>query len=156
MIRKSILVTALLLLATVQMLAASCDLRCSLMVGMVGMPGMAGSVENHDVGSHGQMARGNDHGMHCHGMPMYADNRCNSVLSGSGCGAAVCRARLDAIGKKSSPDELTSKAVAATVLTTLILSADQNTWTTSSARRSPDRPDALAPLDLRSGSSLRI
>ena len=150
MIRKSILVTALLLLATVQMLAASCDLRCSLMVGM------AGSVGNHDVGSHGQMARGNDHVMHCHGMPIYADNQCNSVLSGSGCGAAVCRPGLDAIGKKFSPDELTSKAVAATVPTILILSADQNTWTTSSARRSPDRPDALAPLDLRSGSSLRI
>ena len=148
MLKKSILVTALLLLATVQVFAADCDLRCAL---------MAGSHGSQECGSHAQMARGHDRMEHCQGMAMMgADNQCSSVMSGSGCGVAVCRARFDAIDKKSAPDESTSKSISPTFQALLIHPVDDNTWTRSFARRSPDRRDVSAPLDLRPGSSLRI
>lgn len=145
-IRKSILVTALLLLAAVQALAADCDLRCSL---------MAVSSGSHGCG-HEQTSQGQEQAMHCHGMSMDADHPCNSAMSGSGCPGTVCRARLDAIDKKLSADESTSKSVSATGPAILIHSADEGTRREFSAHRSLDRRNASSPLDLRPGSSLRI
>jgi hypothetical protein len=147
MIRKSILVTALLLLATVQTLAANCDLRCSF---------MANSSGSHECGGHLRTVHGHDQAMHCHGMSRDTGNECGSVLSGSGCGVAVCRTRLDAIDKNSSPNESASKSISVTIPALSINSVDVNPLIPSSVHRSPDRRDTNAPLDLRPGSSLRI
>jgi hypothetical protein len=147
MIRKSILVTALLLLATVQTLAANCDLRCSLMPD----PSMG-----RECGHHLQTVAGNDRAMHCHGMSMDATTEYSSILNGPGCGVTICRARLDAIDKNSSPKELTSGPVSVAIPGLAIHSEDGNTLLPSSVHRSPDRRDTGAPLDLRPGTSLRI
>jgi hypothetical protein len=147
MIRKSILVTALLLLATVQTLAANCDLRCSL---------MPDSSVSHECGHPLQTAPGNDRAIHCHGMPMNATPECSSILSGPGCGVTICRARLDAINKNSSPNQLTSRPISFAIPGLPVHSQTEGTLRTSSARRSADRRDTSAPLELRPGSSLRI
>jgi hypothetical protein len=147
MIRKSILVTALLLLATVQTLAANCDLRCSL---------MPDSSVSHECGHDLQTVPGNDRAMHCHGRSIDAATECSSILSGPGCGVTMCRARLDAIDKNSSPNELTSRPISVTIPGLPIHSEDESTLLPSSVHRSPDRRDTSAPLDLRPGSSLRI
>ena len=147
MIRKSILVTALLLLATVQTLAANCDLRCSL---------MPDSSVSHECGHHLQTVAGNDRAMHCHGMSMDATTKCKSMVSGPGCGVTICRARLDAIDKNSSPNESTSRPISVTIAGLRIHSEHVSTLIGSSVHRSADRRDTSAPLDLRPGSSLRI
>ena len=147
MIRKSILVTALLLLATIQTLAANCDLRCSL---------MPDSSVSHECGHHLQTAAGNDRAMHCHGMSMDATTKCSSVVSGSGCGVTICRARLDAIDRNCSPHESASRPISVTIAGLRIHSEHESTLMKSSVHRSPDRRDTCAPLELRPGSSLRI
>jgi len=147
MIRKSILVTALLLLATVQTLAANCDLRCSL---------MPDSSVSHECGHHLQTAPGNGRAIHCHGMPINATTECSSILSGPGCGVTICRARLDAIDRNSSPNELTSRPISFAIPGLPVHSESEGTLRPSSAHRSADRRDTSAPLELRPGSSLRI
>jgi hypothetical protein len=147
MIRKSILVTALLLLATVQTLAANCDLRCSL---------MPDSSVSHECGHHLQTVPGSDRAMHCHGMSMDATTECSSILSGPGCGVTICRARLDAIDKNFSPNESTSRPISVAIPGLRNHSEDESPLMPSSVHRSPDRRDTSAPLDLRPGTSLRI
>lgn len=140
MIRKSILVTALLLLATVQTFAANCDLRCSSMVS---------PSRFHDCDNHAQMA-------HCHGMSMDCSNDGSSGVSGLNCGASVCRAELVAISKHSTSDELFSRHFATVVTSLLICPLEASIGTRSSTGRPPDPLHPSAPLDLRPGSSLRI
>jgi hypothetical protein len=147
MIRKSILVTALLLLATVQTLAANCDLRCSL---------MPDSSLSHECGHHLQTVPGSDRAMHCHGMSMDASTECSSILTGPGCGVTICRARLDAIDKNFSPNESTSRPISIAIPGLRNHSEEESPLMPSSVHRSPDRRDTSAPLDLRPGTSLRI
>ena len=140
MIRKSILVTALLLLATVQTLAANCDLRCSSMVS---------PSRFSDCGNDAHMA-------HCHGMSMDCSNDGSSGVSGLSCGASVCQAEFLAISKHSTPDELFSRHYATVVTSPLVRPLEGSVGTTSSTGRPPDPLHPGAPLDLRPGSSLRI
>jgi hypothetical protein len=147
MIRKCILATALLLLATVQTLAANCDLRCSL---------MPDSSESHQCGHNLQTAPGNDRAMHCHGLSMDTSNTCSSVLSGSGCGITICQTHLDAIDKNFSPNESASRLISVTIPSLLNHSVSDSTLITSSICRPSSRRDTSAPLELRPGSSLRI
>jgi hypothetical protein len=139
MLRTFIVATSLLLLATAQTLAVNCDLRCSSMLI---------SSAGQECGGHWPMAT-------CHGKSGDGDRFIHPGMSGSQCGATLCKTELYAIYKSSAADESSAKSVAV-LIPVLSIPVAAGMWTQSSMRRSPDRQHASAPLDSRPGSSLRI
>jgi len=139
MAKKILLATVLLLLVSVQALAASCDLRCSL---------MEGSTHSHASHNDGRMTD-------CHGMSM--DHGKQTILTaGDTCSHNGCGTELKAIVK--SADQ--SDAFAGKLLVSAVALLADLFGSTASSRtigfRSFSRALGSRPLAQRPGSSLRI
>jgi hypothetical protein len=145
MLRKAILVTVILALATAQALAVNCDLRCSL-TGI-------GSLH---CGQHAGMATGHKEAEHCHGMSVQAVNSFAAVSGEHSCGATFCKNGLFAIEKGSAVRGVNfpSSQLALSPLSALTGQAANNARC-SNRRRMP-RQLARIPLEMRPGTSLRI
>jgi hypothetical protein len=144
MFRKSIVVTVMLLLAVVQALAVTCDLRCSLMTISTGSQ----TCGNHVASESSRATK-----KQCHATA--TDSGRNPALSDGNCDASICKAQLEALVKKSSGDELLLNHTAISTPAKLICVFDEFSLIRSPLHRSPQQ-NASAPLDLRPGSSLRI
>jgi hypothetical protein len=139
MAKKILFATVLLLLVSVQALAVSCDLRCSL---------MGASAHRHTLHNHGQVTD-------CHGMSMRHGKE-TTVTASDTCSYNGCGIELKAIVKSvDQRDAYAGKLLVSTVAllvdpfggTTL-----SRTTTFAVFRRSSDS----RPLAQQLGSSLRI
>jgi hypothetical protein len=146
-LRKFIVVSVMLLLASVQALAVNCDLRCNVMTIPAG---------SHSCGSHVATESKHMTMTHSRGMAMDSGNIAKSALSSGDCEPSICKAQLEAVVKNATRDELLSKPIAESTPPRLIRLFDEFSLIRSSLHRSPDRKDTSAPLELRPGSSLRI
>lgn len=145
MLKKAILVTVLLALATAQALAVNCDLRCSL-TGIGSLP----------CGQHAGMAMDHKEAEHCHGMSVQAVNSFAAVTGGHSCGATFCKSGLFAIEKGSAVSGVNSPStqLALSSLSALAGLAVKNARCSVHRRMHPQL--ASAPLEMRPGTSLRI
>ncbi|SRR6266700_189212 len=146
MLKKLIVVTVVLLLAAVQALAVTCDLRCSL--------------NSISAGSHGCSRHGATESRHptknqCHGS---ATNSRVNVISAVNCGdcdASTCNTHLETVVKKSTGDESLSNLIVMSTPAEMIRVFDEFSFR-SSLHRTLERQNTSAQLELRPGSSLRI
>jgi len=137
--KKLLFVAVLLLLVSVQALAVSCDLRCSL---------MGASTDSHALHANVQMA-------HCHGMPMGRDKQ-TSLTANDSCVPAGCGAGSKAIAKSADQNDAGSSKL---LISAEALSVDPFGSSAPGGaatlapfnRRGDSRPRAQRP-----GSSLRI
>ena len=137
--KKLLFITVLLLLVSVQALAAGCNVRCAL---------MGVSADRHASQTDEQMAD-------CHGMSMEAGQGASLTASDS-CATTSCGTELRAINKSAdqSDDDPSNVLVSAVALVTDPFGTNSPNRTTTFAtlsRRSDSRPLAQRP-----GSSLRI
>ncbi|WP_035356030.1 hypothetical protein [Edaphobacter aggregans] len=137
--KKLLFVTVLLLLVSVQALAASCDVRCSLM-------GTSGHV--HAWHADEQM-------FHCSGMSMESDKGA-SLSANDSCVATTCGTALKAINKGSDQNDADSSKLLVSAVALLVdpFGSSGPNRTTPFASLS-QRSDST-PLAQRPGSSLRI
>jgi hypothetical protein len=147
MLKRILGICVLLALASVQMFAAGCELRCAVMALMPGHGacGHQASVEP----SQNQIP-------HCHGAIAGLSRGQPSVTGDGSCGASVCRVRLEAI--TNHPETLVSTT--GWIWSTTQHFGSEFPPTRSSAPsmvpRSPRWLWGIPPLDERPGSSLRI
>jgi hypothetical protein len=138
--KKLFFVTVLLLLVSVQALAASCDVRCSLM----------------GTSPHGHAWHADERMSHCSGMSMDSDKGA-SLSAGDSCAATICGTELKAINKgrnQNDADDASKLLVSAVALLVDPFGGNGPSRTTAFAplgRRSDSRPLAQRP-----GTSLRI
>jgi hypothetical protein len=142
MLRKLISLSILLLLASVQALAANCELRCALVMASPENPGCSHHVRS-------ELS-------HCHGMPMESDQPQHSMYGSGHCQASVCEFQLQAIAKKSAMEESLSTAVATAVFAQWSGAFIPDSANLTLIRRSSGRPETQRPLEVRPGTSLRI
>jgi hypothetical protein len=137
--KKIFFITVLLLLVSVQALAANCDIRCSL---------MGASARSHVSHMDDQMAD-------CHGMSMERGES-TSLTANDSCGATTCGTELKALVK--SADQ--SDAYAGKLLVSAVALLADPLGSTASSRtiafRTFNRTRDSRPLAQRPGSSLRI
>ena len=145
MLKKSILVTVLLALATAQALAVNCDLRCSL-TGIGSPP----------CGQHAGMAMGHKEAEHCHGMSVQAENNFAAVTGGPSCGTTFCKNGLFAIEKGSAVSGVISPCSQLAHSSLFALTGQVANNARCSIHRRMHRQLASAPLEMRPGTSLRI
>jgi hypothetical protein len=137
--KKLLFVTVLLLLASVQALSASCDVRCSLM----------------GPSTHSQALYADMQMPHCHGMSMEQDKQ-TSVTASDSCDPTGCGIGFQAIIKSTDRSDAVSSKLLISAVALLL---------DPSGSSAPDRITAFAfrnrtgdtrPLAQRPGSSLRI
>ena len=137
--KKILFATVLLLLVSVQALAASCDLRCSL---------MGPSTHSHALHNDGQMAD-------CQGMSMVHDKETNLTASDT-CSHNGCGTELKGIVKSADQSDTYAGKLLVSAVALLVDpfggSAPSRTTTFAAFRRNSDS----RPLAQRPGSSLRI
>jgi len=138
--KKLLFTTVLLLLVSVQALAASCDVRCSL---------MGASTHGHD-----RPAQGDERMSDCSRMSMDSDKG-TSVTASDSCSATTCRTELKAINNSTDRNDADSSKllVSVALLVDPLGNSELNRTSVfaSLSRRSDSRPLAQRP-----GSSLRI
>ena len=139
MAKKLLFVTVLLLLVSVQALAASCDVRCSLM----------------GASRYGHTWHADERMSHCSGMSMESDKGASLSASDS-CAATTCGTELKAINKGSDQNDAGSSKLLVSAVALLVdplgnSGSNRTTAFASLSRRSDSRPLAQRP-----GSSLRI
>jgi hypothetical protein len=137
--KKLLFVTVLLLLVSVQALAASCDVRCSLMGAL----------------TYGHTWHADERMSHCSGMSMESDKGA-SVSASDSCAATTCGTELKAINKGSDQNDAGSSKLLVSAVALLVdplgnSGSNRTTAFASLSRRSDSRPLAQRP-----GSSLRI
>jgi hypothetical protein len=137
--KKLLFVTVLLLLVSVQALAASCAVRCSL---------MGASTHSHAWHADERMS-------HCSGMSMESDKG-TSLSASDSCAATTCGTELKAINKGSDQNDAGSSKLLVSAVALLVdplgnSGSNRTTAFASLSRRSDSRPLAQRP-----GSSLRI
>jgi hypothetical protein len=137
--KKILFATVLLLLVSVQALAASCDLRCSL---------MGASTHSHASHNDGQMTD-------CHGMSMDHDKETNLTASDI-CSHNGCGIDLKAIVKSADQSDAYAGKLLVSAVALLVDpfggTTPSRTTTFTVFRRNRDS----RPLAQRPGSSLRI
>src|SRR5216683_4293077 len=137
--KKLLFVTVLLLLVSVQALAASCDVRCSLM----------------GTSTHVHAWHADERMSHCSDMSMDSDKGASLSASDS-CAATTCGTELKAINKGSDQNDPGSSKLLVSAVALLVDSfggsgPNRTTLFASLSQRSDSRPLAQRP-----GSSLRI
>jgi hypothetical protein len=145
MLRRFIAVLVLLLVASVQALAANCELRCTMM-----------ARSNQACGSHSPAESKSEHAMHCHGMPMDPDQGDHGVSADSHCKVSVCKFRLEALAKQSLTTESLSRSSTSPDFAQLPSDLSAVTSLQLSLSRSFRLQDERSPLDVRPGTTLRI
>jgi hypothetical protein len=137
--KKFLFVTVLLLLVSVQALAASCDVSCSLM----------------GISTHSDAWHADERMSHCSGMSVDSDKGA-SLSATDSCAAATCGTELKAINKGSDQrDEGSSKLLASAVALLVDPFGSSGPNRTISFASLSQRSDSR-PLAQRPGSSLRI
>jgi hypothetical protein len=137
--KKLLFVTVLLLLVSVQALAASCDVRCSLM----------------GASPHGHAWHADERMSHCSGMSMDSDKGVSLSASDS-CTATTCGTELKAINKSSDQNDADSSKLLVSAVALLIDPFGSNGLSKTTAIASLSRRSDSRPLAQRPGSSLRI
>jgi hypothetical protein len=137
--KKLLFVTVLLLLVSVQALAASCDVSCSLM----------------GASPHGHAWHADERMSHCSGMSMDSDKGVNLSASDS-CTATTCGTELKAINKSSDQNDADSSKLLVSAVALLIDPFGSNGPSKTTAIASLSRRSDSRPLAQRPGSSLRI
>jgi hypothetical protein len=138
--KKLLFVTVLLLLVSVQALAASCDVRCSLM----------------GASPHGHAWHADERMSHCSGMSMDSDKGASLSASDS-CAATTCGAELKAINKSTDQSDADSSKLLVSAVALLIDPPfGSNGPSRTTAVASLGRGSDSRPLAQRPGSSLRI
>ena len=134
--KKFLFVTVLLLLVSVQALAASCDVRCSL---------MGTSPHRH---ADERMA-------HCSGMSMDQDKQA-SLTASDCCTPTGCGTQLKAIVKGADQNDAASTKLLVSVVALLVDPFGNSGSIRPTAFASLSRTSDSRPLAQRPGSSLRI
>jgi hypothetical protein len=137
--KKLLFVTVLLLLVSVQALAASCDVRCSLM----------------GTSTHGHAWHADERMSHCSGMSMESDKGASLSASDS-CAATTCGTELKAINKGSDQNDPGSSKLLVSAVALLVDSFGSSGPSRTTAIASVSRGSDSRPLAQRPGSSLRI
>jgi hypothetical protein len=137
--KKLLFVTVLLLLVSVQALAASCDVRCSLM----------------GASPHGHAWHADERMSHCSGMSMDSDKGASLTASDS-CAATTCGTELKATNKSTDQSDADSSKLLVSVVALLIDPFGSNGPSKTTAIASLSRRSDSRPLAQRPGSSLRI
>ena len=137
--KKAFFVTVLLLLVSVQALAASCDVRCSLM----------------GISMHGHAWHADERMSHCSGTSMESDKGAR-LCSSDSCAAAACGTELKAINKGSDQNDAASSKLLMSAVALLINPFGSNGPSRTTAIASLSRGSDSIPLAQRPGSSLRI
>jgi hypothetical protein len=137
--KKILFVTVLLLLVSAQALAASCDVRCALMV-----------ASTHDHARHTDMQM-----PECHGMSIEQDQKVSLTASDS-CASTGCGTELKAIVKSADQKDAGSGKLFASVVALLFHAFGDSASDTPTAFVSLSRAGDSRPLAQRPGSSLRI
>ena len=137
--KKLLFVTVLLLLVSVQALAASCDVRCSLM----------------GTSTHGHAWHADERMSHCSGMSMDSDKGASLSASDS-CAATTCGTELKAINKGSDQNDPGSSKLLVSAVALLVDSFGSSGPSRTTAIASVSRGSDSRPLAQRPGSSLRI
>ena len=139
MLKKLLFVTVLLLLVSVQALATSCDVRCSLM----------------GASPHGHAWHADERMSHCSGMSMESDKGASLSASDS-CAATSCGTELKAINKSTDQSDADSSKLLVSAVALLIDPFGSNGPSKTTAIASLSRRSDSRPLAQRPGSSLRI
>jgi hypothetical protein len=137
--KKLLFVTVLLLLVSVQALAASCDVRCSLM----------------GTSTHVHAWHADERMSHCSGMSMESDKGASLSASDS-CAATTCGTELKAINKGSDQNDPGSSKLLVSAVALLVDSFGSSGPSRTTAIASVSRGSDSRPLAQRPGSSLRI
>jgi hypothetical protein len=137
--KKLFFVTVLLLLVSVQALAASCDVRCSLM----------------GTSPHGHAWHADERMSHCSGMSMDSDKGASLSASDS-CAATTCGTELKAINKGRNQNEADASKLLVSAVALLVDPFGSNGPSRTIAIASLSRGSDSRPLAQRPGSSLRI
>ena len=137
--KKLLFVTVLLLLVSVQALAASCDVRCSLI----------------GASPHGHAWHADERMSHCSGMSMDSDEGASLTASDS-CAATSCGTELKAINKSTDQSDADSSKLLVSAVALLIDPFGSNGPSETTAIASLSRRSDSRPLSQRPGSSLRI
>src|SRR6266849_2921201 len=137
--KKLLFVTVLLLLVSVQALAASCDVRCSLM----------------GTSTHVHAWHADERMSHCFGMSMESDKGASLSASDS-CAATTCGTELKAINKGSDQNDPGSSKLLVSAVALLVDSFGSSGPSRTTAIASVSRGSDSRPLAQRPGSSLRI
>ena len=137
--RKLLFVTVLLLLVSVQALAASCDARCSL---------MGTSPHHHAWHADERMA-------HCSGMSMDQD-KLASLTASDCCAPTGCGTQLKAIAKGADQNDAASSKLLVSVVALLVDPLGNTGSNRPAAFASLSRTSDSRPLAQRPGSSVRI
>ena len=137
--KKLLFVTVLLLLVSVQALAASCDVRCSLM----------------GASPHGHAWHADERMSHCSGMSMESDKGASLSASDS-CAATTCGTELKAINKGSDQNDAGSSKLLVSAVALLVDPFGSSGPSRTTAFASLSRGSDSRPLAQRPGSSLRI
>jgi len=137
--KKLLFGTVLLLLVSVQALAASCDVRCSLM----------------GTSTHVHAWHADERMSHCSGMSMESDKGASLSASDS-CAATTCGTELKAINKGSDQNDPGSSKLLVSAVALLVDSFGSSGPSRTTAIASVSRGSDSRPLAQRPGSSLRI
>jgi hypothetical protein len=137
--KKLLFVTVLLLLVSVQALAASCDVRCTLM----------------GTSTHGHAWHADEQMSHCSGMSMDSDKGASLTASDS-CAATTCGTELKAINKSADQNDADSSKLLVSAVAVLIDPFRSSGSNRTTAFASLSRINDSRPLAQRPGSSLRI
>jgi hypothetical protein len=137
--KKLLFVTVLLLLVSVQALAASCDVRCSLM----------------GTSTHGHAWHADERMSHCSGMSMDSDKGASLTASDS-CAATTCGTELKAINNSADQNDADSSKLLVSAVALLVDPFGSSGSNRTTAFASLSRISDGRPLTQRPGSSLRI
>ncbi len=137
--KKILFATVALLLVSVQALASSCDLRCSL---------MGATAHSHALHNHGRMTN-------CHGMSM--DHGKETNLTGCDtCSHNGCGAELKAIVKSADQSDAYAGKLLVSAVALLVDPFDDTSPSRTTTFALVRRHSDSRPLAQRPGSSLRI
>jgi hypothetical protein len=139
--KKLLFVTMLLILVSVQALAASCDVRCSLM-----------GTSTH---THGHAWHADERKSHCSGMSMESDKGASLSASDS-CAATTCGTELKAINKGSDQNDSDSSRLLMSAVALLVDPFGNSGLNITTSFAALSRGSDGRPLAQRPGSSLRI
>jgi hypothetical protein len=139
MAKKLLFATVLLLLVSVQALAASCDVRCSL---------MGTSPHHHAWHADERMS-------HCSGMSMDQDKQA-SLTASDCCSPTGCGTQLKAITKGADQNNAASSKLLVSIVALLVDPFGSSGSNSPTAFASLSRTSDSRPLAQRPGSSLRI
>jgi hypothetical protein len=137
--KKLLFVTVLLLLVSVQALAASCDLRCSL---------MGTSAQGHAWHADEPMS-------HCFGMSMERSQG-DKLTASDSCAGTTCGTELKAINKGAGQHDAESSKLLVSAVALLVDPPGNSALSRTTVFASFSRSSDSRPLAQRPGSSLRI